>query len=112
MKTLMMSLMAAAFVLVAASLASANMMGSGHHSLNAIDPAGVASIEIREAASPVGFVKVYDKISLDPNNLWVVNDIYSDHTGYETIAEKVGMEGTEKTLLCFDSVSKFCAKAY
>lgn len=107
MKTLMMSLMAAAFVLVAASMASANMMGSDYHGLTAIDSAGIASIAIHSPSAPV--VKAEsEKLVFDSNGLFAVNVLKATETS--------AVAGTDmekgKNLYCFDSVTKFCAKAY
>lgn len=111
MKTLMMGLMAAAFLFGAASLASADMMGSSFHDLTAIDSAGITTVAISAPSAPVGFVEVLDKIALDSNGIWLVNDIYATPAETGMMAGS-SMEEKVKDLYCFDSTSKFCARAY
>jgi hypothetical protein len=89
-------------------VAAATVSYAGHDKgLASIDPSGIASVSI---ASPVSSLSVAstDKIYLDSNRIWAVNDLR--YTG--TAAAAVQQKKSTENMLCFDSGSKFCARGY
>lgn len=89
-------------------VAAATVSYAGHDKgLASIDPGGIASVSI---ASPVSSLSVAstDKIYLDSNRIWAVNDLRHGGTAAAAVQEK---KSTEK-MYCFDSGSKFCARSY
>ncbi|MBI5189684.1 MAG: hypothetical protein HZA22_03265 [Nitrospirae bacterium] len=118
MKTLMMSLMAAAFVLVAASFSGAEMMWKDYsgattqeyHALEAIDSAGIAVITITPPSGPIVSV-ASEELVFDSNGVFTATVLKAAPHDASASAGK-GMMEEKGTLYCFGSLNRQCAEAY
>lgn len=103
MKKISLLIAAGLFVMAFAGAAYAT---SGHEgwSSNSIDPAGYASVSITPPSHYAMTTASNDNIYLDSNHLWAVrNPVAMNAEGFATTKIR-----SEK-LLCFDSISRFCA---
>ncbi len=103
MKTLILSMVASIFVMVAAATAMAGTMSSSYNGLGSIDSSGVSIVNIETPSSPLSLAST-DRIYLDSNMVWGVDAIHNIKYS-ETVAGKM----SEPTLVCFDFVHSFCA---
>ncbi len=108
MKTIAITLMAAAFALVAGSSAYSAMLTD----VSAIDSNHLAVVSISEVSSPIVASSSGDKVAFDSNGVWLAADYSKVSSGEHSMASS--MKGSEHSsgLYCFDSLSRFCAAAY
>jgi len=107
MKKLMLSLMAAAFMLAGASLVNADC-GLSHTKATSIDPSGLTVVSIEAPSHEI--VKVsHDVVALDSNGLWKAYTFRDSSPDYRFASDRMN---TSHNLYCFDATSKFCANAY
>jgi len=109
MKKMLSTLFVALFVMAAASIAYAGMAGTNYNGLNTLDPSGQTILAVHSPVAPV-VLSSHGQIYLDSGKIWAVNDVRNISPS-KAFATGTGMKGTSK-LYCFDSGSKFCAKAY
>jgi hypothetical protein len=103
MKKLSLFIAAGLFLVAFAGAAYASSVHEGWSS-NSIDPAGFASVSIHSPSHYEMTSASNDNIYLDSNHLWAVrNPVSINSEGFATSKIR-----TEK-LLCFDSISRFCA---
>jgi hypothetical protein len=106
MKTLISTLFAALFVLAVASVASAGDITS-FTSLSALDSSGVSVIAVHSPSMPLT-ISASENIYLDSNRVWSVSEVKNIGASR---SEMAGKSMDKSSLYCFDSNSKFCARA-
>lgn len=107
MKTMVFTMFAAAFMLVAASAAYSAMSSA----VTAIDSNNRAVVSISEVSTPIT-TSARDTVSFDSNGLWLASDYSKVSAGETAMASREKVMERSKNLYCFDSASKFCAVAY
>jgi len=105
MKTLISTLFAGLFVLAVATAVHAGMSGTG---LGSIDSSGTAVVAIHSPGMSTA-VSSNEKAYLDSNKVWAVNDIRTIPVERTFLGQK---GAANSNLYCFDSGSRFCARAY
>jgi len=106
MKTLAISLMAAAFVLAA----SGAFAGMASHELVSLDSSHHAVVSISEASSPIA-ASAGEVLSFDSQGLWTASD-YTKVSSGSSMSKMASGSSVHEKMYCFDSLSRFCAVAY
>jgi len=107
MTRLMLSLIAAVFMIAAASIAYASC-GASHYSAVSIDPSGHTVVSI-QAPSHETVTASHDYVTLDSNGHWTAYRFEGS-----AASSRMAGEHMKKTtnMYCFDASSRFCANAY